>query len=118
MALILADRVKDTSTTTGTGTLTLANSAPAGFQTFGSVMADGDVCWYALVDSSGAWETGIGTYTASGTHLSRDTVFSSSNANALVNIAAGTTTVFLTMPAKQAMTQGVAVATALGWAGN
>lgn len=98
MALVLADRVQETTTTTGTGTVTLAG-AVAGFQSF-SVVGNGNTTYYTIVDSStGDWEVGLGTYTSSGTTLSRTTVLSSSNSGSLVNFAAGTKTVFVTYPA-------------------
>ena len=78
MALVLKDRVKETSTTAGTGTVTL-DGAVTGFQAF-SAVGDGNSTYYAIVDNAtGAWEVGIGTYTSSGTTLSRTTVLSSSN---------------------------------------
>lgn len=94
------DRVKDTSTTTGTGTLTLANSAPTGFRTFGSVLSNSDTCFYAIVGGA-EWEVGIGTYTTSGTTLARTKVLASSNSNAAVNLSSGTKDVFITHPASQ-----------------
>ena len=98
MALVLADRVQETTTTTGTGTVTLAG-AVAGFQSF-SVVGNGNTTYYTIVDSNtGDWEVGLGTYTSSGTTLSRTTVLSSSNSGSLVNFAAGTKTVFVTYPA-------------------
>jgi hypothetical protein len=101
MALVLADRVQETTTTTGTGTVTLAG-AVSGFQSF-SVVGDGNTTYYTIVDSStGAWEVGLGTYTSSGTTLSRTTVLSSSNSGSLVNFAAGTKQVFLTYPSAMA----------------
>lgn len=91
----LYDRVRDTSVTIGTGTLTLANSAPSGFRTFGSVLSSGDTVYYTIQDTSGAnWETGIGTYTSSGTTLARNTVLASSNSGSLVNFTSGALTVF------------------------
>ena len=75
MALVVADRVQETTSTTGTGTLTLAG-AVSGFQTF-SVIGNGNSTYYAITSGSD-WEVGIGTYTLSGTTLSRDTVISSS----------------------------------------
>ena len=102
MALVLKDRVKETTTTTGTGTVTLAGAA-AGFQSF-VVIGDGNQTFYAIVDSaSGAWEVGVGTYTASGTTLSRTTVVSSSNAGSLVNFGAGSKDVFVTYPSSRAV---------------
>jgi hypothetical protein len=96
----VADRVKDTTTVTGTGTATLANSAPTGYQTFGSAFSTGDVVFYCIQEQSGSgWEVGIGTYTSSGTTLSRTTILASSNAGAAVNFGAGTKDVFCTMPA-------------------
>lgn len=95
MSLIVKDRVKESTTTTGTGALTLAG-ALTGFRTFASVMADTDTCYYAIqaVDSngnpSGAWETGLGTYNSSGGTLTRTTVQDSSNSGSAVNFAAGT----------------------------
>jgi hypothetical protein len=106
MALVVKDRVKVTSTTTGTGTFTLG-SAAAGFQDF-SVIGDGNTTYYAIVDTTaGAWEVGIGIYTSSGTTLSRDTVLESSNAGALVDFAAGSKDVFVTYPAERAVIGGM-----------
>ena len=102
MALVLKDRVKETTSTTGTGTVTLAGAA-TGFQSF-VVVGDGNQTFYAIVDSaSGAWEVGVGTYTSSGTTLSRTTVVSSSNAGSLVNFGAGTKDVFVTYPSSRAV---------------
>lgn len=96
MAHIEADRVKETTTTTGTGAITLAG-AVTGFRAFSAVMAAADVCFYAIVGSS-EWETGLGTFN---TTLARTTVYSSSNAGALVNFSAGTKDVFITLPASR-----------------
>ena len=102
MALVLKDRVKETTTTTGTGTVTLAG-APTGFQSF-SVIGNGNTTYYAIVDpAAGDWEVGLGTYTSSGTTLSRTIVFESSNSGSLVNFAAGTKEVFVTYPAERAV---------------
>lgn len=98
MAFTLADRVQETTTTTGTGTITLAG-AVTGFQSFAAV-GNGNTTFYSIADQSGSqWEVGIGTYTSSGTTLSRDTVLSSSNSGSLVNFSAGTKNVFVTYPA-------------------
>ena len=102
MALVVADRVKETTTTTGTGTVTLAG-AEVGFQSFAAI-GDGNTTYYAIVDpSSGDWEVGIGTYTASGTTLSRDTVISSSNSGSAVSFSAGSKDVFVTYPSGKAV---------------
>lgn len=106
MALVVKDRVKVSTTTTGTGTLTLG-SAATGFQTF-SVIGDGNTTYYTITDvGTGAWEVGIGTYTASGTTLSRDTVLSSSNSGSLVNFGAGDKDVFVAYPAERAVMGGM-----------
>jgi hypothetical protein len=106
MALVVKDRVKVSTTTTGTGTLTLG-SAAAGFQSF-SVIGDGNTTYYTITDTvTGAWEVGIGTYTSSGTTLSRDTVLASSNAGSLVNFAAGTKDVFVVYPAGRSVIGGM-----------
>ena len=102
MALVVKDRVRETSTTSGTGTITLAG-AVAGFQSF-SVIGDGNTTYYAIVDpQTGDWEVGIGIYTASGTTLSRDTVLESSNSGNLVNFVTNPKDVFVTYPAERAI---------------
>lgn len=102
MALVLKDRVKVLATTTGTGTFTLG-SAVSGFQDF-SVIGDGNTTYYAIVaQSTPDWEVGIGTYTASGTTLSRDTILESSNGGAAVDFPAGTKDVFVTYPAERSI---------------
>jgi hypothetical protein len=100
MALVVKDRVQVTSTTTGTGTFTLG-SAVAGFQSF-SVIGDGNTTYYAIVLGS-EWEVGLGTYTSSGTTLSRDTILESSNGGTAVNFSAGTKNVFVTYPAEKGL---------------
>lgn len=103
MALVFKDRVKVTSTTAGTGTFTLG-SAVTGFQAF-SVIGNGNTTYYTITDDSGNWETGQGTYTSSGTTLSRDTVFESSTGSK-IDFPSGTKTVFVTYPASKAVTLG------------
>ena len=106
MALVLADRVQETTTTTGTGTVTLAG-AVTGYQTFAAV-GDGNSTYYTITGTT-EWEVGIGTYTASGTTLSRTTVLSSSNSGSLVTFSAGSKNVFVTYPATVAVPEGKAV---------
>jgi hypothetical protein len=111
MALVVKDRVKSTTTTTGTGTITLG-AAAAGFQSF-SVIGDANTTYYTIVDSAtGDWEVGIGTYTSSGTTLSRTTILESSNAGSAVNFAAGSKDVFVTYPAERAVYQDESTGTA------
>jgi len=99
MAFVLANRVKETTTTTGTGTVTLLG-ASTGFQSF-SAIGNANTTYYTIAGQSNSeWEVGIGTYTSSGTTLARTTVISSSNAGALVNFSAGTKDVFVTYPAE------------------
>jgi hypothetical protein len=99
MSLILANRVRETTTITGTGAITLAG-AVVGYQPF-SIIGNGNITYYCIADQSGAnWETGIGTYSSSGNTLARTTVLSSSNAGSLVSFTGGTQDVFLTYPSE------------------
>ena len=102
MALVLDDRVKETSTTTGTGTLNLSG-AVSGFQTFVAGIGDGNTTYYAIVNRDEAeWETGLGTVTAASTDtLARTTVLASSNSDSAVTFSAGTKDVFATLPASK-----------------
>ena len=93
MALIIKDRVQETSTTTGTIPMVLGG-APANFVTFSSVMANNDTCYYAIISST-EWEVGLGTYSSGSNSLTRTTVYTSSNGNAYVNFAAGTKYVYI-----------------------
>jgi hypothetical protein len=105
MALVLKDRVKETSTTTGTGTFTLAG-ASTGFQSFSSI-GDGNTTYYAIALQGGSeWEVGIGTYTLSGTTLARTAILASSNSGSAVNFSAGTKEVFVTYPAGRSVIGG------------
>ena len=100
MALVVKDRVQETSTTTGTGTFTLAG-AVSGFQSF-SVIGDGNTTYYAIVGGA-EFEVGLGTYTLSGTTLARTTILESSNGGTAVNFSAGTKNVFVTYPAEKSL---------------
>ena len=103
MALVLADRVRETTNTTGTSSFALAGSVP-GFRTFSSVMANSDTTYYAAVTTSGSsWEVGIGTYTTSTNTLTRSTILSSSNSGAIVSFGTGAKYVFITQPSERAV---------------
>jgi hypothetical protein len=105
MAFVLADRVKETTTSTGTTAVTLLGAA-TGFQSF-SAIGNANVTYYTIAGQTGSeWEVGIGTYTSSGTSLSRDTVLASSNSGSLVNFSAGTKDVWCDYPAKRAVIGG------------
>ena len=99
MALVVKDRVQESSTTTGTGTLTLGG-ALTGFQTFSSSIGNGNTTYYTI-QGNGEWEVGIGTVSAGA--LSRDTVLESSNGGSLVNFSVGTKNVFCTYPAEKSV---------------
>lgn len=116
MALVLADRVQETTTSPGTGDATL-NGAVTGFRTFSSVMANADTCYYTIADQGGAnWEVGIGTYATSGNILQRTTVFSSSaGGTTKANFSSGTQAVFITYPATRSVNlDGTGNVSALG----
>lgn len=97
----IADRVVETTTTTGTGTLTLAG-AKTGYRAFTSAFSNGDIVNYCILEGTGgstAWEVGYGTFTTSGTTLTRNLLASSTGS--LINLAAGTKDVFCTLPAAE-----------------
>ena len=106
MALVFADRVKDSSTTTGTGTFTISGTAATGYQTFNSGIGVGNTCYYCIAGQAGStdpteWEVGLGTL-ASATTITRSSgnvLSSSSGAGTLVNFSAGAKDVFVTSPA-------------------
>lgn len=97
---VVKDRVKETTTTTGTGTVTLAG-AETGFQSFAAI-GNGNKTYYVITNDVD-FEVGIGTYTSSGTTLSRDTILESSNGGNAVNWGAGAKTVFCSQPAERAL---------------
>ena len=103
MALVVKDRVKETTTTTGTGTINLAG-AVAGFQTFVAGVGTTNTTYYAIEDANGtAWEVGLGTVTdASPDTLSRSTILASSTGSA-ISLSSGTHTVFVTYPASKSV---------------
>jgi len=101
MAFVLADRVKETSTSTGTGDMLLAG-ASTGYQSF-AVIGDGNQTYYTIAGGS-QWEVGIGTYETTGPDLQRDTVLSNSlGTTAKINFSAGTKDVFVTYPSERSV---------------
>jgi len=100
MPLTLANRVKESSLTTGTGTITL-RGAIAGYQSFSSALSNSDTTYYTIVNQD-AWEVGIGTYSSD--TLTRDTILSSSNSNAKLNLS-GQSFVFIVYPAERSVYQ-------------
>ena len=97
MALVIGDRIKATTSTTGTGAYTIGATA-SGFQGFGAI-GDGNTTYYAVTDNTSNYEVGLGTYTASGGTLARTTVLESSNSDAAVDWGAGDKDIFVTVPA-------------------
>jgi hypothetical protein len=116
MALVLADRVKETTTTAGTGTVTLLGAAP-GFQSF-AVVGNANTTYYTIAgQTTSEWEVGIGTYTSSGTTLARTTVLSNSSGTqpSALSFSAGTKDVFVTYPSSKSVNLDASGnATALG----
>jgi hypothetical protein len=115
MAFVIADRVRETSTTTGTGNIALGG-AVTGYQTFASALSSGDTTYYTIADQGGAnWEVGIGTFTSPST-LARTTILSSSNGGSVVTFTAGTKDVFISLPASKTVPgSGIAVSTGSDW---
>ena len=101
MALVIKDRVKETTTTTGTGTYTLAG-AVSGFETFASGIGNSNTTYYAIHNQgTSEWEVGYGTLDGTSANLTRTTPISSSNSDSAVDFGAGTKDVFCTMPASK-----------------
>ena len=114
MALVLNDRVKETTTTTGTGALTLGG-AVTGFETFGTGIGNSNTTYYAVtLPASAEFEVGLGTLNSDSTTITRTTVISSSNSDSAVNFSAGTKTIFCTMPASKAVFLDASGNTTLG----
>jgi hypothetical protein len=104
MAFILADRVKESCSSPGTGTATLLG-ASSGYRTFSAGVGANNTTYYVIADQSGAnWEVGLGTIGSGGTTLARTTVLSSSNSGSLVNFSSGTQDVFCDYTASGAIT--------------
>lgn len=116
MALVVKDRVKETTTSTGTGAVTLAGAA-TGFQSF-SAIGTGNQTYYTIAGQTGSeWEVGIGTYTSSTTSLSRDTILASSNSGSAVNFSAGTKDVFCNYPATPSINFGRSIVNSMVFGG-
>jgi len=104
MALVVKDRVKQTTTTTGTGNIVL-NGNVDGFQTFAAALADGDTTYFGIfVPSTNDYEVGLGTWTEGSATLARTTILESSNSGSAINITAQAE-VFITQPAEKAVFQ-------------
>ncbi len=102
MALQLKDRVLETASAPGTGTVTLLG-ASLGYQSFNTALTSGNTTYYAIADLGGAnWEVGIGTFTAPD-QLARNTILESSNSGSIVNFSSGTQNVFITYPAEKSV---------------
>jgi len=107
MALIIKDRVKEITTTTGTGAVSLGG-ASATFDAFSSVMSNGDTTFYAIVHTTSGtdeWEVGVGTWNTGNT-LTRTTVYAGSNGTSAVNLSSGNKDIFMTYPASKAAVAG------------
>jgi hypothetical protein len=104
MALVVKDRVKETTTTTGTGSISLGGAVTK-FKTFSSALSNADTTYYAIEQqgNTNEFEIGIGTYTSSGNTLARTTILASSNSNNAVDLSAGTKNIFITYPADKAV---------------
>jgi hypothetical protein len=101
MAFVTADRVRDTSTTAGSGSFSVSGTAPTGYRTFSAVLSVSDTFYYSIQHQTlDEWEVGLGTYTSANT-FSRTTIYSSSNAGSAVTFSAGTKDVFITMAASR-----------------
>ena len=102
MALILSDRIKETTTTTGTSNPYVLGGAASGFETFTANLSNGDTTYYCCTDGTD-FEVGLGTFASSGTTLARTTIISSSNSNNAVNWSSGSRDIFCTLPGSKAV---------------
>jgi len=103
MALVINNRVRETTSTTGTGAVTLGG-AVGGFQTFAAGIGNSNTTYYAIsINTENEWEVGLGTLNSDSSTLTRTTVLESSNSDAAVDFAAGSKEVFCTLPAEKAV---------------
>ena len=117
MAFVLSDRIKETTTTTSTGTYTLGG-AVSGFETFTANLSNGDTTYYCCTDGTD-FEVGLGTFASSGTTLARTTIISSSNSNNAVNWSSGSRDIFCTLPGSKVLSlDGSGDLTLVGANGN
>lgn len=115
---LLKDRVKDTTTTTGTGSLTLSGTAPTGYESFNTAFGTNTYFYYCISSTGAEWEVGIG-YLSTSTTLVRDSIVASSNSDAVVSLSAGTKDVFCTIAGpwvQELWTPGRGYASARGYA--
>jgi hypothetical protein len=101
MALVVADRVQETTTTTSTSNYVLLG-AVGGYQSFGAVLTNGDTTYYAITNDTD-WEIGVGTYSTTGPTLARTTILASSNSNSAVNWVAGVKNIFISYAASKSV---------------
>jgi len=114
MAFVTSDRISDTTTTIGTGNVTVTGTAPLGYKTFSEVLTVGDTFYYCIqAQTTGEWETGTGTYTSANV-FARTTVLGSSNANTYVSFSGGTKTVFMTLAAANTLQRAPSGTATLG----
>ena len=103
MALVINNRVRELTSTTGTGTVTLGG-AVGGFQTFAAGIGNDNTTYYAIsINSENEWEVGLGTLNGDSSTLTRTTVLESSNSDSAVDFSAGSKEVFCTLPAEKAV---------------
>jgi hypothetical protein len=118
MAFVLNDRVKETTTTTGTGAVTLGGTA-TGFQTFAAGIGNSNTCYYAIVhQTANEWETGLGTLNGDSSTLTRTAVYESTNSDSAEDFASGTKDVFCTLPASKTPSQILTTANDLIYANS
>jgi hypothetical protein len=114
MAFVINDRVKETTTTTGTGAFALGG-AVQGFETFGTGIGNNNTTYYAIFNpGTSEFEVGLGTLDADSSDLARTTVISSSNSDNAVDFSAGTKDIFCTMPASKAVIEDASNNVAIG----
>jgi hypothetical protein len=103
MALVINNRVRETTATTGTGAVTFAGAVD-GFQTFAAGIGNSNTTYYAIsLNTANEWEVGLGTLNGDSSTLTRTTVLESSNSDSAVDFAAGSKEIFCTLPSEKAV---------------